>query len=131
MNCTRLLRPRDFQATILEWVSISFSRGSSRPRDQTWAFRIAGRLYYPLSHQGIPEFSVTTLNSECIQSGISSLSCFICLFVSSVGLSWLSILSRTMCTCSSQTPNLSLCPALPAITITSFCKSLSLLPFCK
>ena len=24
------------QARILEWVVISFSRGSSRPRDQTW-----------------------------------------------------------------------------------------------
>ena len=24
------------QARILEWVAISFSRGSSRPRDQTW-----------------------------------------------------------------------------------------------
>ena len=25
----------NFQAKILEWVAISFSRGSSRPRDQT------------------------------------------------------------------------------------------------
>ena len=25
-----------FQARILEWVAISFSRGSSWPRDQTW-----------------------------------------------------------------------------------------------
>ena len=25
-----------FQAGILGWVAISFSRGSSRPRDQTW-----------------------------------------------------------------------------------------------
>ena len=25
-----------FQARVLEWVAISFSRGSSRPRDQTW-----------------------------------------------------------------------------------------------
>ena len=24
------------QARILEWVAISFSRGSSQPRDQTW-----------------------------------------------------------------------------------------------
>ena len=31
------------QARILEWVAISFSRGSSRPRDQTQVFRIAGR----------------------------------------------------------------------------------------
>ena len=26
-----------FQARILEWVAISFSRGSSRPRDRTWS----------------------------------------------------------------------------------------------
>ena len=40
------------QAQILEWVAIPFSRGSSRPRDQTWVSCI-GRwnLYHP-SHQG-------------------------------------------------------------------------------
>ena len=30
------------QARILEWVDISFSRGSSRPRDRTQVSRIAG-----------------------------------------------------------------------------------------
>ena len=33
------------QARILEWVAISFSRGSSRPRDHTWVSRIAGRCF--------------------------------------------------------------------------------------
>ena len=33
------------QARILEWVSISFPRGSSRPRDQTQVSRIAGRRF--------------------------------------------------------------------------------------
>ena len=33
------------QARILEWVAISFSRGSSRPRDQTWVSCIAGRVF--------------------------------------------------------------------------------------
>ena len=33
------------QARILEWVAISFSRGSSRPRDQTQISRIAGRRF--------------------------------------------------------------------------------------
>ena len=33
------------QARELEWVVISFSRGSSRPRDQTWVSRIAGRRF--------------------------------------------------------------------------------------
>ena len=31
-----------FQARVLEWVAISFSRGSFWPRDQTWVSRIAG-----------------------------------------------------------------------------------------
>ena len=34
-----------FQARILEWVAISFSRGSSRPRDQTQVSRIASRCF--------------------------------------------------------------------------------------
>ena len=33
------------QARILEWVAISFSRGSSRPRDQTHVFCLAGRFF--------------------------------------------------------------------------------------
>ena len=34
-----------FQARVLEQVAISFSRGSSRPRDQTQVSRIAGRRF--------------------------------------------------------------------------------------
>ena len=33
------------QARILEWVTISFSRGSSQPRDRTWVSRIGGRRF--------------------------------------------------------------------------------------
>ena len=33
------------QARILEWVAISFSRGSSRPRDWTQVSRIVGRCF--------------------------------------------------------------------------------------
>ena len=44
-----------FQARVLEWVAISFSRGSSLPRDWTWVISIAGRqTLYQLSHQGSP-----------------------------------------------------------------------------
>ena len=32
-------------ARILEWVAISFSRGSSQPRDQTLVSHIAGRCF--------------------------------------------------------------------------------------
>ena len=54
-SCPTLFDPMDcslpgssvhgiFQARVLEWVAI-FSRVSSRPRDQTWVSRIAGRLF--------------------------------------------------------------------------------------
>ena len=33
------------QTTILEWVAISFSRGSSLPRDQTGVSCTAGRFF--------------------------------------------------------------------------------------
>ena len=33
------------QTRILEWVAISFFRGSSWPRDQTWITSIAGRFF--------------------------------------------------------------------------------------
>ena len=33
------------QARILEWVAISYSRGSSQLRDQTWVFHITGTFF--------------------------------------------------------------------------------------
>ena len=33
------------QARTLEWVAMPSSRGSSRPRDRTWIFCIAGRFF--------------------------------------------------------------------------------------
>ena len=64
-SCPTLCNPMDcslpgssvhgiFQARVLEWVAISFSRGSSQPRDQTWVSLIVGRCFYRLSHQGSP-----------------------------------------------------------------------------
>ena len=47
-----------FQARILEWIDISFSRGSSLPRDQTQVSHIAGRLYH-LSHQGSSNYELS------------------------------------------------------------------------
>ena len=54
--CLTLCHPMDYslpgfsvhgilQARILEWVVISFSRGSSCSRDWTWVFCIAGRFF--------------------------------------------------------------------------------------
>ena len=34
-----------FQARVLKWVAISFSRGSSQPRDQIQASHIVGRYF--------------------------------------------------------------------------------------
>ena len=41
-----------FQIRILEWVAISFSRGSSWPRDWTHISCISRQVLYLLSHQG-------------------------------------------------------------------------------
>ena len=47
MNCSPPVSsiPGIFQARILESVAISFSRGSSQPRDQTWVSCIADRRF--------------------------------------------------------------------------------------
>ena len=57
-SCPTLCDPMDcsyvhriFQARILEWVVIPFSRGSSQPRDQTQASGTTGR-FFTMSHQG-------------------------------------------------------------------------------
>ena len=54
--CSSLLQPMDYslpgsfvhgisQARILEWVDISFSRGSSPPRDQTTSPALSGKFF--------------------------------------------------------------------------------------
>ena len=52
-------------ARILEWVAISFSRGSSQPKDWTWVScgsYIAGRFF---THQENPVPSIRNANSSC------------------------------------------------------------------
>ena len=55
-SCPTLCNPMDYslpgsslhgilQARVLEWVAISFPRGSSWPRDQTWVSGIPGRRF--------------------------------------------------------------------------------------
>ena len=62
-SCRTLCNPMDcsppgssihriFQARVLEWGAISFSRGSSQSRDQTRVSRIVGRCFCSLNHQG-------------------------------------------------------------------------------
>ena len=43
-----------FQARVLEWVAISFSRGSSWPRDSNPGLPHCRQTLYPLSHKGSP-----------------------------------------------------------------------------
>ena len=43
-----------FQARILEWIAIPFSRGSSQLRDQTWVSCIADRLFTLLTTREAP-----------------------------------------------------------------------------
>ena len=57
-----------FQARILEWVAISFSRGSSWPRDRTWVSHTADSL--PSEPPGKPLQSRLTLLYQAIQSSL-------------------------------------------------------------
>ena len=43
-----------FQAIALEWIAISFSSRSSRPRDRTQVYPHCRQTLYRLSHQGSP-----------------------------------------------------------------------------
>ena len=67
------------QARILEWVIISFCRGSSRPRDGThisYVSYIGGRVLYQLSYQGSPHhlmaysniWVILTIHGACIHA---------------------------------------------------------------
>ena len=45
---------RIFQAGVLEWVAISFCRGSFQPRDWTWVFFIIGRCFIVWATREVP-----------------------------------------------------------------------------
>ena len=49
-----------FQTRVLEWVAMSFSRGSSPPKDRTPVSHIASRCFYHLSHQGWKGVTIRT-----------------------------------------------------------------------
>ena len=64
-SCPTLCDPRDcslsgssihgiFQARVLEWIAIAFSRESSRPRDGTRVSRIAGRRFTVWAKNTLP-----------------------------------------------------------------------------
>ena len=64
------------QARILEWVAISFSRGSSWPRDQTCISWIAGR-FFTTESLGKPQSTSTESESAFFLSAVY----FICVCV--------------------------------------------------
>ena len=57
-----------FQARVLEWVAISFSRGSSRPRDPTQVSRIVGRRFTVWATRE----ALTVVKSNCTQISTSA-----------------------------------------------------------
>ena len=91
-SCPTLCNPMDcslpdssvhgiFQARTLEWIAMSFSRGSSQPRNQTQVSCIIGRRFYHLSHQGITNSNLKSpaevspkkrviLSSEALKSAL-------------------------------------------------------------
>ena len=50
-----------FQARILEWIAISFTRGSSWPRAGTWVSQIAGRFFTIWATREAPQIYVSSL----------------------------------------------------------------------
>ena len=55
------------QARILEWVAISYSRGSSRCRDRTRVYCVGKRILYHLNHQESPTICLCNVyQSYCV-----------------------------------------------------------------
>ena len=55
-------------ARILEWVAISYSKGSSQPTDWTWVSCIGRWILHHLSHQGSSfSYYLVYLLSGCLQ----------------------------------------------------------------
>ena len=63
------------QARILEWVAISFSRGSSQPRDLTCISCIAGRFFTTEPFCGLDKFIMVCIHHDIeniIQDGFTA-----------------------------------------------------------
>ena len=52
-----------FQARVLEWVAISFSRGSSQPRDQTRVSHIVGRCFTVWATREVTRLDIRLVNT--------------------------------------------------------------------
>ena len=76
-SCLTLCDPMDWsppgssgheisQARILEWVALSFFRGSSQPRDRTWVSYTIGRFFSNWV-KGIPSLFYRPINKSYFQ----------------------------------------------------------------
>ena len=61
------------QARILDWVAISFSRGSSRPRDWTWVSCIAHRFFTEVSEERNKTFKKKKMELSGMKKSISKI----------------------------------------------------------
>ena len=79
-SCPTLCHPMDcspqgstvhgiFQARILEWVAISFSRGSPQPRNRTCVPCIDRQIFYHWATRGAPDFLLDFTNISLSESG--------------------------------------------------------------
>ena len=65
-----------FQARVLEWIAISFSRGSSLPRDRTRVSRIVDRrftVWATREYSGLISFRMDWLDLLAVQGTLKSL----------------------------------------------------------
>ena len=74
----RLLCPRDSQARILRWAAISFSRGSSQPRDRIHVSCIAGRFFTIWATRAVHIFpvAISPYSHQILFWGLPSFFCF-------------------------------------------------------
>ena len=82
--CPTLCHPMDcrvhgiLQATILEWVAVPFSRGSSQPRNQTQVSHIAGWIFTSWATRGAKNTgmgSLSLLQQICWPKNRTRVSC--------------------------------------------------------
>ena len=64
------------QARILEWVAISFSRGSSQPRDWIQVSRIAGRFFANWDTKETPITRISKSYTICFYDNYALAFCF-------------------------------------------------------
>ena len=88
-----------FQARILEWIAISFSRGSSWPRDRTWVAHVGGRRFNlwatrEASNKGWKSklLLICGLQNGCVWAGLKAT---LILYISIRALGWPGALSMS------------------------------------